>query len=136
MGVMTYSPLAGGWLSGRWRKGSDQPGSTRAARLPERFDLSVAANQRKLDATEQLAELADEAGISLIQIAIAFVLNHPAVTAAIIGPRTMEHLESSSPPRTSSSTRRCSTASTRSSRPPSTSTPPVPVSSPAGRTWP
>jgi aryl-alcohol dehydrogenase-like predicted oxidoreductase len=87
MGVMTYSPLAGGWLSGRWRKGSDQPGSTRAARLPERFDLSLPANQRKLNATEQLAQLADDAGIPLIRIAIAFVLNHPAVTAAIIGPR-------------------------------------------------
>jgi aryl-alcohol dehydrogenase-like predicted oxidoreductase len=97
MGVMTYSPLAGGWLSGRWRKGSDQPGSTRAARLPERFDLSQPANQRKLDATEQLAQLADDAGIPLIQIAIAFVLNHPAVTAAIIGPRTMDHLESQIP---------------------------------------
>ena len=94
MGVMTYSPLAGGWLSGRWRKGSDQPGSTRAARLPERFDLSLPANQRKLDATEQLAQLADDVGIPLIRIAIAFVLNHPAVTSPIIGPRTMEHLES------------------------------------------
>jgi aryl-alcohol dehydrogenase-like predicted oxidoreductase len=97
MGVVTYSPLAGGWLSGRWRKGSDQPGSTRAARLPERFDLSLAANQRKLDATEQLAQVADDAGIPLIQIAIAFVLTHPAVTAAIIGPRTMAHLESQLP---------------------------------------
>jgi aryl-alcohol dehydrogenase-like predicted oxidoreductase len=97
MGVMTYSPLAGGWLSGRWRKGSDQPGSTRAARLPERFDLSLPANQRKLDATEQLAQLADDAGIPLVQIAIAFVLDHPAVTAAIIGPRTMDHLESQIP---------------------------------------
>jgi aryl-alcohol dehydrogenase-like predicted oxidoreductase len=97
MGVMTYSPLAGGWLSGRWRKGSDQPGSTRAARLPERFDLSLPANQRKLDATEQLAQLADDAGIPLIRIAIAFVLNHPSVTAAIIGPRTMEHLEGQLP---------------------------------------
>jgi aryl-alcohol dehydrogenase-like predicted oxidoreductase len=97
IGVMTYSPLAGGWLSGRWRKGSDQPGSTRAARLPERFDLSLPANQHKLDATEQLAQLADDAGISLVQLAIAFVLNHPVVTAAIIGPRTMEHLESQLP---------------------------------------
>jgi aryl-alcohol dehydrogenase-like predicted oxidoreductase len=97
MGVMTYSPLAGGWLSGRWRKGSGQPGSTRAARLPERFDLSLPANQRKLDATEQLAQLADDVGIPLIRIAIAFVLNHPAVTAAIIGPRTMEHLQSQLP---------------------------------------
>jgi aryl-alcohol dehydrogenase-like predicted oxidoreductase len=94
MGVMSYSPLAGGWLSGRWRKDSGQQSSSRAGRLPERFDLSLPANQRKLDAAEQLARLAEEAGITLIQLAIAFVLNHPAITAPIIGPRTFEQLES------------------------------------------
>ena len=94
MGVIPYSPLAGGWLSGRWRKDAGQQPSSRAGRLPERFDLSLPANQRKLDAVEQLAQLAEEAGITLIQLAIAFVLNHPAVTAPIIGPRTMEQLES------------------------------------------
>jgi aryl-alcohol dehydrogenase-like predicted oxidoreductase len=94
MAVMSYSPLAGGWLSGRWRKGAGQQPSSRASRLPERFDLSQPANQRKLDAVEQLAQLAEEAGITLIQLAIAFVLNHPAITAPIIGPRTMEQLES------------------------------------------
>ena len=94
MAVISYSPLAGGWLSGRWRKDAGQQSSSRAGRLPERFDLSQAANQRKLDAVEQLARLAEEAGITLIQLAIAFVLNHPAVTAPIIGPRTMEQLES------------------------------------------
>ena len=73
---------------------SGQQASSRAERLPERFDLSRPANQRKLDAVEQLAQLADEAGITLIQLAIAFVLNHPAITAPIIGPRTMEQLES------------------------------------------
>ena len=94
MGVLSYSPLTGGWLSGRWRKEGGQQSSTRAERLPERFDLSTPANQRKLDAVEQLAQLADETGITLIQLAIAFVLNHPAVTTPIIGPRTMEQLES------------------------------------------
>jgi aryl-alcohol dehydrogenase-like predicted oxidoreductase len=94
MGVMSYSPLTGGWLSGRWRKDTGQQSSSRANRLPERFDLSLPANQHKLDAVEELARLAEEAGITLIQLAIAFVLNHPAVTAAIIGPRTMEQLES------------------------------------------
>jgi aryl-alcohol dehydrogenase-like predicted oxidoreductase len=92
--VMSYSPLTGGWLSGRWRKDAGQQASSRAGRLPERFDLSQPANQRKLEAVEQLAQLADEAGITLIQLAIAFVLNHPAITAALIGPRTMEQLES------------------------------------------
>ena len=93
MGVMSYSPLTGGWLSGRWRKNTGQQSSSRAARLPERFDLSHPANQRKLDAVEELAQLADEAGITLIQLAIAFVLRHPAITAALIGPRTMDQLE-------------------------------------------
>jgi len=94
MAVVSYSPLAGGWLSGRWRRDAGQQSSSRAGRLPERFDLSQPANQRKLDAVERLARLAEEAGITLIQLAIAFVLNHPAVTAPIIGPRTMEQLES------------------------------------------
>ena len=59
MGVLSYSPLAGGWLSGRWRKDSGQQPSTSRGRLPERFDLSQPANQRKLDAVEALAQLAE-----------------------------------------------------------------------------
>jgi aryl-alcohol dehydrogenase-like predicted oxidoreductase len=96
MGVLSYSPLAGGWLSGRYRKDTEVqgPASLARQRLVNRFDMSLPENQRKLDATEQLAELASKAGISLIELAIAFVLRHPAVTSAIIGPRTMEHLES------------------------------------------
>ena len=94
MAVMSYSPLTGGWLSGRWRKDTGQQSSSRAGRLPERFDLSQPANQRKLDAVEDLTQLAEQTGITLIQLAIAFVLNHPAITAALIGPRTMEQLES------------------------------------------
>jgi aryl-alcohol dehydrogenase-like predicted oxidoreductase len=94
MGVIPWGPLAGGWLSGRWRKGQEPPQSSRADRIPGRYDLSIPGNQRKLDATEQLAQLAEETGLSLIHLGLAFVINHPAVTAAIIGPRTMEHLES------------------------------------------
>ena len=94
MGVIPWSPLAGGWLSGRWRKGADDLTSRRSALIPQRYDLSIPANQRKLDAAEALAQLAEETGISLIHLALAFVIRHPAVTAAIIGPRTMEHLES------------------------------------------
>jgi aryl-alcohol dehydrogenase-like predicted oxidoreductase len=99
MGVIPWSPLSGGWLSGRWRKDADSPAPTSAARqrLTERYDLSLPANQRKLEAADALAQLAEEADISLIEMAIAFVLNHPAVTAAIIGPRTMEQLESQLP---------------------------------------
>jgi aryl-alcohol dehydrogenase-like predicted oxidoreductase len=94
MGVIPWSPLAGGWLSGGWRKGKEPPQSTRAQRLPQRYDLSIPANQRKLEAADALAHVAEEAGMSLIHMALAFVINHPAVTAAIIGPRTMEQLES------------------------------------------
>jgi aryl-alcohol dehydrogenase-like predicted oxidoreductase len=97
MGVIPWSPLAGGWLSGKWRKGQDAPESTRAERLPARYDLSDPSNQRKLDAADALAQLADENGVSLIELAIAFVIRHPAVTSAIIGPRTMEQLESQLP---------------------------------------
>jgi aryl-alcohol dehydrogenase-like predicted oxidoreductase len=93
MAVMTYSPLAGGWLSGRWRKGGGQQTSSRAGRLPERFDLANPYNQRKLDAVEELAVLAEEAGLTLIELAIGFVASHPAVTSPLIGPRTMEQLQ-------------------------------------------
>jgi len=94
MGVIPWSPLCGGWLSGRVRKGRDVPRSHRAERVPQRYDMSLPGNQRKLDAVEDLALLAERAGMSLVHLAIAFVLAHPAVTAAIIGPRTMEQLES------------------------------------------
>ncbi|MGZ6622613.1 MAG: aldo/keto reductase [Solirubrobacteraceae bacterium] len=93
MGILTYSPLAGGWLSGTWSADSS-PTSPARQRLVARFDMSLPENQRKLEAVEQLAILAEEAGVSLIELAIAFVVNHPAVTSAIIGPRTMEQLES------------------------------------------
>jgi aryl-alcohol dehydrogenase-like predicted oxidoreductase len=94
IGTIVWSPLAGGWLSGKWRKGADDLTSRRSAMLPARYDLSIPANQTKLDAADALAQLADEAGLTLIDLALAFVLRHPAVTAAIIGPRTMEQLES------------------------------------------
>jgi aryl-alcohol dehydrogenase-like predicted oxidoreductase len=94
IGVIAWSPLGGGWLSGRWRTGAADLTSRRSALVPRRYDLSIPANQRKLEAADALGALADEAGISLIDMAIAFVIRHPAVTAAIIGPRTIEQLES------------------------------------------
>jgi len=96
MGILTYSPLAGGWLSGRW-SAETTPTSPTRQRLVARFDMTLPENQRKLQATEALGALADKAGLSLIELAIAFVLNHPAVTSAIIGPRTMEQLDSQLP---------------------------------------
>lgn len=94
MGVLPWSPLAGGWLSGGYRKDKDLPESQRRARMPARFDMSSPDNQRKLDAADALGQLADDAGLPLIHLALAFVLQHPAVTAPIIGPRTLEHLKS------------------------------------------
>jgi aryl-alcohol dehydrogenase-like predicted oxidoreductase len=94
MGVISWSPLAGGWLTGRYRVGQELPPSTRADRIPRRYDMALPENQRKLEAVEQLALLAEEAGLSLVHLAIAFVLRHPAISSAIIGPRTMDHLES------------------------------------------
>jgi aryl-alcohol dehydrogenase-like predicted oxidoreductase len=94
MGVIPWSPLAGGWLTGRYRKGQEIPVSRRADRIPQRFDLELPGNRAKLEAAEELAVLADKAGVSLIHLALAFVIQHPVVTSAIIGPRTMEQLES------------------------------------------
>jgi aryl-alcohol dehydrogenase-like predicted oxidoreductase len=94
MGVIPWSPLAGGYLSGRWRRGGETLSSNRIGILPKLFDPTLPENQRKLEAVYALTDLAEEAGLTLIQLALAFVINHPAVTAAIIGPRTMEHLES------------------------------------------
>jgi aryl-alcohol dehydrogenase-like predicted oxidoreductase len=98
MGVIPWSPLAGGWLSGKYRKDGESPGSSRRAQMiPSRYDMSIPGNQAKLAAAQSLGELAEQAGISLIEMAIAFVARHPAVTAPIIGPRTMEQLESQLP---------------------------------------
>jgi aryl-alcohol dehydrogenase-like predicted oxidoreductase len=93
MGVLAWSPLASGWLSGAVRAGRDVT-SHRSAILPQRFDLTDPANRARLDAVEQLVKVADEAGLTLIQLALGFVTAHPGVTAAIIGPRTLDHLHS------------------------------------------
>jgi aryl-alcohol dehydrogenase-like predicted oxidoreductase len=93
MGVITWSPLCAGWLTGLYRKGRTLPTASRYELIPERYDLEVTGNRAKLDAVEELAVLAGEAGLTLIQLALGFILAHPAVTSAIAGPRTMEHLE-------------------------------------------
>jgi aryl-alcohol dehydrogenase-like predicted oxidoreductase len=93
LGVLAWSPLASGWLSGAIRAGREIT-TSRSTFMPQRFDLAVPANKAKLDAVEQLATIAEEAGLTLIQLALGFVAAHPAVTAAIIGPRTIEHLHS------------------------------------------
>jgi aryl-alcohol dehydrogenase-like predicted oxidoreductase len=92
-GVISYGPLAAGWLSGKYRIGGAQPESARAGLIPGRFDISLERNQRKLAAADALARLAEENGLRLPELAVAFALNHPAVSSVIIGPRTQAHLE-------------------------------------------
>ncbi len=93
LGVLVWSPLAAGWLSGAVR--ADRAVAThRSAMMPSRFDLTVPANQARLDAVERLAKVADQAGLTMIQLALGFVTAHRAVTSAIIGPRTLDHLYS------------------------------------------
>jgi aryl-alcohol dehydrogenase-like predicted oxidoreductase len=93
LGVLVWSPLAGGWLSGAIRAGREVT-TNRATIMPQRFDPAVPANRAKMDAVEQLAKVADQAGLTLIQLALGFVTAHPGVTSAIIGPRTVDHLTS------------------------------------------
>ncbi|WP_086706676.1 aldo/keto reductase [Streptomyces antimycoticus] len=87
MGVFVWSPLAGGMLTGRYRKGrqSDTHRTT--------YGFAHMSSERRLDAVEALVPLADQAGISLAHMAMAFVLAHPDVTSALVGPRTMDHLD-------------------------------------------
>ena len=88
MGALVWSPLAMGMLTGRYRKGQPQPDSLRTRRFPKQM-----SDERRLDAVERLIPLAQEAGLSLTHMAMAFVIAHPGVTSAILGPRTMEHLD-------------------------------------------
>jgi aryl-alcohol dehydrogenase (NADP+) len=88
MGVMAWSPLAMGMLTGRYRNRQQLPASVRAQRFPKQM-----SDQRRLEAIEQLIPLAEEAGLSLTHLAMAFVMAHPGVTSAILGPRTMQQLE-------------------------------------------
>jgi len=98
MGVLVWSPLCRGWLTGRYRREAfDRSPEARAARVGGRgmgwqFDESRPEIQRKLDLVEELAKLAAEAGVTMTHMAIAFALEHPGVTSAIIGPRTPEQL--------------------------------------------
>ncbi|MGW0965022.1 aldo/keto reductase [Streptomyces sp. NPDC002516] len=91
LGVLAWSPLASGWLSGAVRKGRDIT-TSRSALMPQRFDIGADFNRARLDAVEKLAELAEQAGLTMIQLALGFVTAHPAVTSALIGPRTTDHL--------------------------------------------
>ena len=95
MGAITYSPLAGGWLTGKYKRGVAAPADARANTLPvtaARFDPSVAENQRKFDVIDKLNVVAAEAGVPLATLAIAFAAEHPAVSTVLLGPRTEEQM--------------------------------------------
>jgi aryl-alcohol dehydrogenase-like predicted oxidoreductase len=100
MGVIVWSPLAGGWLTGKYRRGAEPPEDSRAVRfarrgspVASRYDVKREGNMRKLDVVETVAKIAADAGMSPTHLAMAFALEHPAVTSAIIGPRTPQHLD-------------------------------------------
>jgi aryl-alcohol dehydrogenase-like predicted oxidoreductase len=100
VGVIVYSPLAGGWLTGKYRRDREPPEDSRmrrtrsmGGRFSARFDISRPETQRRFDLVEELQRIADKAGLALTHLAAAFTLAHPAVTAAIVGPRTMDQLE-------------------------------------------
>jgi aryl-alcohol dehydrogenase-like predicted oxidoreductase len=88
LGTLVWSPLAMGLLTGRHRTPGGAPSAGRLHWVPKHL-----TDQRKLDAVDQLAPIADQAGLPLTHLAMAFAVNHPAVTSAIIGPRTMDHLD-------------------------------------------
>jgi aryl-alcohol dehydrogenase-like predicted oxidoreductase len=87
MGTLVWSPLAKGMLTGRIRR-DQETDLRRAAMMPTSF-----TDERRLDAVEQVAELAEETGIKMTHLAMAFAIAHPGVTSALMGPRTMEHLD-------------------------------------------
>jgi len=88
MGALVWSPLAKGMLTGRYRKGQSLPESLRVKVFPRQM-----SDERNLEAVERLIPIAEEAGISLTHMALAFVMAHPGVTSAILGPRTMQQLD-------------------------------------------
>lgn len=100
IGAIVWSPLEGGWLAGRYRKGQPAPPDSRAANQTEfgmfvrdNFSLDSPTGQRRLDIVEALSGLAAELGVSLAAYANAWTLRHPAVTSAIVGPRVARHLD-------------------------------------------
>lgn len=99
IGTLTYGPLNGGWLAGKYRRDQAIPEDSRAARTGgnprsgARWNMERAEAQRKFEALDQLDELSNQAGIPLTHLAMGFVTEHPAVTSAIIGPRTPAQLE-------------------------------------------
>lgn len=92
IGVLTWSPLNSGWLIGRFRRGEQIEITDFRRVIAHKFDLNLPGNQAKLDAVEQLLSVAEEVGVPVTHLALAFAATHPAVSSVILGPRTIEHL--------------------------------------------
>lgn len=90
MGVLVWSPLSGGWLTGKYSRATPAPAGSRGDTNPGHFD---GGNERKFDAVERLAGIAADAGVSLTHLALAWAVEHPAVTCALLGPRTIDQLD-------------------------------------------
>jgi aryl-alcohol dehydrogenase (NADP+) len=94
VGVVVWAPVNGGWLTGKYQNDAVDA-AARAAREPDHFDHRDAAmRQTKRELVAALGDIAAEHGLTLIQLALGFVLANPAVTSALIGPRTPEQLDS------------------------------------------
>ncbi len=93
LGVLAGAPLAGGWLAGAYRIGTVQPRSPHSVARPAEYDIGAPANRRKLEAVDRLGLLADEAGLTLLELAVGFALTHPDVASVVVGPRTVSHVD-------------------------------------------
>jgi aryl-alcohol dehydrogenase-like predicted oxidoreductase len=91
LGFTPFSPLGGGWLTGKYRRGEDPPAGSRMTTRPEPYVDFV--NDRVFDGLEELAAQARERGVSTAGLSLAWALSHPDVTAAVVGPRRPEHLD-------------------------------------------
>jgi aryl-alcohol dehydrogenase-like predicted oxidoreductase len=93
LGVLAGGPLAGGWLAGAYRIGTVQPRSPHSVARPTEYDIGAPGNRRKLEAVDRLGVLADEAGLTLLELAVGFALTHPDVASVVVGPRTVSHVD-------------------------------------------
>jgi aryl-alcohol dehydrogenase-like predicted oxidoreductase len=96
LGVIVWAPLNGGWLTGKYQGAGDNvaDATSRAVRQPDHFDHgNEAIRVEKQALVDQLTTVAHEAGLALTQLALAFVLDDPTITAAIVGPRTLDQLD-------------------------------------------
>jgi aryl-alcohol dehydrogenase-like predicted oxidoreductase len=92
LGFTPFSPLGGGWLTGKYRRGEGYPAGSRMTLRPEPY--AELATEGTFDALEAFEAAATERGVEPATLAIAWVLGDPRVTAVVVGPRRTEHLES------------------------------------------